>query len=260
MLRSHSDDYHFFCDLCPRKFKQVKDIRRHVMSHIQKKFREKFPCESCGLEFTAKPRLELHVFMNHAENPRIFNCDCGKSFKTKLHLNIHVKTMHNLGSFPCELCETRVFPTKPKLDRHIREFHAEKKPCEVCGKLISGVRTMAKHMIGHGDPLFKCTYEGCDKEFFGKLALKDHVAMKHERIESFICPNCGSAFATNKNMKKHIQRQHTSMKIACAVDGCKHFSNRKDYLARHYRSHKDIDEIKKLDLIASIKDIPGITW
>lgn len=119
---------------------------------------------------------------------------------------------------------------------------------------------MAKHMIGHSSPNFKCTYEGCTKEFFGKIALKDHIATKHERNESFICPTCGSTFATLKNMKKHIQRQHTAMKIPCSVDGCKHTCTRKDYLARHYKSHKDIDEVTRAELIAAIKDIQGIAW
>lgn len=122
MLRFHSDEFKFFCDLCPRKSKQLKEIRRHVLSHIQKEFREKFPCENCSdkTSFSSKRRLEMHIFMNHADHPRIHICDCGKAFKTQAHLTHHIKEMHNLGSFPCEKCLSRIFPTKSKLDRHLR--------------------------------------------------------------------------------------------------------------------------------------------
>lgn len=115
-------------------------------------------------------------------------------------------------------------------------------------------------MKGHGSPDFKCTYEDCNRQFFGKIALKDHIATKHERSESFICPTCGSTFVTIRNMKKHIQRQHTALKISCAVLACKYTTSRKDYLTRHYNSHKDIDEAKKTELIEGIKDIRGIAW
>jgi len=37
--RMHSDEYYFFCDLCPQKFKVKRDIQYHVRKHMQKESR-----------------------------------------------------------------------------------------------------------------------------------------------------------------------------------------------------------------------------
>lgn len=260
MIRFHSDDYKYFCDLCPQKKKLKHDLDIHMKTHINNEYRDKHHCPSCGEAFNQKQSLDTHIIMKHSDNPPEFVCDCGKTFKVLKHLRYHKKEMHDTGLYPCEKCPSRVFPTKVKLNRHVREFHAQKKPCEVCGKMINGYRTMRNHMKGHESPEFKCTFDDCNRQFWGKIALNDHIAMKHERSESFMCNTCGTKFNTVRNMKKHIQRQHTSEKIQCAVLNCKYTSTRIDYLKRHYNSHKDIDEKKKAELIEGIKDIRGITW
>lgn len=37
--RIHSDEYYFFCDLCPQKFKVKRDIQYHVRKHMEKESR-----------------------------------------------------------------------------------------------------------------------------------------------------------------------------------------------------------------------------
>lgn len=37
--RMHSDEYYFFCDLCPQKFKVKRDIQYHVRKHMEKESR-----------------------------------------------------------------------------------------------------------------------------------------------------------------------------------------------------------------------------
>jgi hypothetical protein len=260
MARVHSDEYKFFCDLCPRKAKMRSDLESHMKSHIKKEYREKFPCESCGLQFHQKTSLDMHIIMRHSDSPPEFTCDCGKSFRTLKHFKYHQKEMHETGLYPCEKCRNKVFTTKVKLNRHVREFHAQDKLCEICNKKIRGNLTMARHMKGHSSPEFRCSYDGCNRQFFGKSALNDHVATKHEKNENFICPTCGSSFATIRNMNKHIQRQHKSLKISCQVLSCKYATSRKDYLASHYKTHKDIDDAKRIELIEGIRDIRGIGW
>lgn len=259
MQRAHSD-FRYFCDLCPKKTKILRLIKQHVQTHIKLEHRAKLSCELCDKQFSVKDSVRKHMISRHQPDmPKRFECQCGKMFKTGSQLGFHQRQIHRTGYFPCEECEGKVFQTKIKLSDHFRQVHGKTFPCEICGKLIAGSRKVKRHMAAHGNPEFKCTYTDCPKAFFGKEALKNHIASRHE-TQKFICSNCGSAFSTMKNLRKHVQRQHKAEEIQCQVEGCSWTSKRRDYLKAHYEKHKDIGETTKNKLIEDIKSIKGIAW
>lgn len=127
--------------------------------------------------------------------------------------------------------------------------------------MVTGKRSMIRHMQSHTNKEIHCTYVGCQKFFLGKEALKNHILSKHEMTRNINCPTCGSAFATTKNMRKHFLRQHKAEKINCQVQGCSQSFARRDYLKRHYlQSHQELDMNTRSKLVGQIKDIKGISW
>lgn len=263
MLRKHSDEFRFFCDLCPKKSKNKWEMIKHMKIHHMLE-REHFQCPHCPASFTIKYTRSQHIKSQHRpELGRPYACHCGKSFRTRDHLSYHRRTTHPSAHafFPCEFvgCD-KVFKVKPYLDSHIRDFHGALKKCEFCEKMLRSRKAMVRHLRIHEPPQFKCIFEGCTRAFYGKEALGGHALSVHGIAKEFICKSCGSAFATMKNMKKHEQRVHEALAIECQLSGCKSSFKRRDYLARHYKTHKDIDEAQLDALIAGIKDIRGIAW
>lgn len=135
IIRMHSDDYRFFCDLCPQKFKVKRDIQFHVKKyHIQgDEVRERFQCEFCDNSYLTMWALRHHFTMQHADISKDFICHCGAAFKTKLRLNYHKKVVHNKGEFPCEICN-KTYSSLPNLRLHNAQFHRKKDPCVVSFK------------------------------------------------------------------------------------------------------------------------------
>lgn len=89
MMRKHSDEYNFYCDQCPQKFKVKRDIVSHVMKHTKIEYRKKFQCEFCQNCYIKKASLDHHIKMRHDTSPEEFECECGSTFKTELRLRYH---------------------------------------------------------------------------------------------------------------------------------------------------------------------------
>lgn len=171
----------------------------------------------------------------------------------------HRLTVHMKGHFPCPFCD-KAYTVKSALQKHIVKNHKTKVPCEICGKMFAPGMFMNKHMKSHGPPEFRCSFEGCGKEFHSKSSLVYHFDSQHKANVEVTCPTCNATYNSAKNLNRHIARQHSNYRVQCEVEGCSHTSARKDYLAAHYRSHKDIDEDTKNILLAKIKEIKVIPW
>ena len=110
------------CEMCPEKFSNDNDLKRHISSiHSGKPFK----CQECQLEFTLRSSLDQHLSSFHIGQERTFNCDkCDKVFKHKHNLDIHLNTIH-LGQrkiVNCTQCD-KVFSSKGNLSRHVASSH-----------------------------------------------------------------------------------------------------------------------------------------
>lgn len=120
---------------------------------------------------------------------------------------------------------------------------------------------MKRHMRSHAPAQFKCEFEGCTKSFYGKTSLMDHQASFHGLGERIDCQYCGANFATKKVLDKHIARTHTiTDRVPCEVPGCMHTSARKDYFISHIKTHKNIDEELRAELIMRVKQLKNLPW
>jgi uncharacterized Zn-finger protein len=90
-----------------------------------------------------------------------------------------------------------------------------------------------------GQEIFRCSLDGCNREFSCKRNLVDHTRGHHQGAKPHICdfPGCGKSFLRPAHLLIHI-RIHTGEKpFVCEYPGCGKRWNQKSALKQHLRSH-----------------------
>jgi hypothetical protein len=90
--------------------------------------------------------------------------------------------------------------------------------------------------------IYKCNYEGCDKEFAHNYIRRKHIRMIHLNIRNYHCEFCGHRFKTSSAIKSHIAALHTKDvdKTQYVCDVCKKIFYRKIGLELHQTMHTNI--------------------
>lgn len=259
ILRAHTENVRFVCDFCGKGYRVKHDLKDHIQTHMDVESRKKFPCAHCSTSLLSKSALKNHEHIFHSNVIEEHPCECGKVFASRMKLYQHRTTVHNKGHYPCPTC-TKAYTVKSALQKHIVKNHRKKVPCEVCNKLVAPGMFMNRHLKSHLPPMYKCSFDNCLKEFQSRSALVYHEESRHKTLEVVSCPTCNASCTSARNLKRHIARQHSSFRVQCEVNGCCHTATRKDYLASHYRSHKDIDDKTREILLAKVKQIKVISW
>ncbi|KAI6658478.1 Zinc finger protein 84 [Oopsacas minuta] len=104
-LIAHSGDKPFKCSFCVRQFIYPSLLRDHLKLHLN----PPHPCTHCSKKFIHKKALYKHMQIHTSDKP--FSCiDCGKSFRTRLWLNMHINKCHVLTTPSVVKDVTRVMP------------------------------------------------------------------------------------------------------------------------------------------------------
>ncbi|XP_059608058.1 myeloid zinc finger 1 [Phlebotomus argentipes] len=133
-------------------------------------------CPICQKEFKQKSTLLQHGCIHIESRP--YPCpECGKRFRQQSHLTQHLRIHTNEKPYGCIYCP-RFFRQRTILNQHIR-IHTGEKP-------------------------YKCTQ--CGKDFRQKAILDQHTRTHQVGDRPFCCPmpNCRRRFATEPEVKKHI--------------------------------------------------------
>ena len=131
--------------------------------------------------------------------------------------------------------------------------------CTVCAEVKVNQNTMHYHMKKHeGKQSYAC--KSCDKKFYQKYALDDHVKLNHSitPIVEIKCPftDCELSFIKKEHCRIHIARNHLKKsldpliekkkdsKIHCCVP-CKRDFNSYPAILYHAMDHMKNDPLYK---------------
>ena len=199
----------FECPTCPAEFKNEVSLQEHKnLIHL-----DDIKCSFCSKTFKRNCDLKVHVTNYHKPTHVAKKKPCEKCGKNIVAMRAHLKSckgkiekMKNpIIDHLCTYCGNK-FKQNYELERHIRNIHSYIQ-CSICNEEVKFGYPYKKHMaLNHDGEIFMCSF--CEKKFYSKKRLKDHVELVHEMKKSCVCSFCGKLFKLKRNMNMHIKTVH----------------------------------------------------
>ncbi|KAK8393980.1 hypothetical protein O3P69_006287 [Scylla paramamosain] len=181
MAMHHGDAYlKFKCNLCPRHFMTMSELRLHQVVHSTEK---KHLCDVCGKAFKHEYTRDKHTKTVHREDREHMCPQCGTLFKAKAYLDQHLAHVHTTKErVVCKYCGND-FKTDANLRSHIKVVHKQRSPkysCKTCHKMFLAPKDLLRH------------------------------SKVHTGVKDYVCPRCHRCFSRKDNMIAHLRTHTTS--------------------------------------------------
>jgi len=159
------------------------------------------------------------------------------------------------STFTCQFCG-RTFASSGWLGRHVRRAHVDHHDaddaavsrgcseqshvCHVCGKCLSSVGNLNKHLLTHDAPRHTC--HDCGRQFHQPTSLRQHRCDVHAPAASFAveCRACGLRMRSRNSLYAHTARfHHASSQARHVCHVCGRAFHQRGNLVKHQRTHDD---------------------
>ncbi|XP_044269532.1 zinc finger protein 62 homolog isoform X34 [Tribolium madens] len=202
VMRSHTRDFKFKCDVCNKGFYDTQTLAHHRDSAHEG---VSFVCEFCSKFFRNYKHFRIHLKQhdpNHVET-KLPCSQCFKLFTRKYELKIHMENVHSgaEGKYVCDICGKRM-KASSSLQKHKKIHTGEKNfVCQICGRAFIGAQALKRHIRVHTkEKPFSCTE--CDKAFSQKCSLNIHLRY-HTGERPYKCDLCKKQFVTKSLLNVH---------------------------------------------------------
>ncbi|XP_049824097.1 zinc finger protein 85 isoform X2 [Aethina tumida] len=235
------------CYICHQNLKHRNLLKQHILEvhHY---------CIKCQKTFPDTEHSQMH---NNLICTRRYKCSvCDMKFQSSVHLRRHKKAKHD--EIPplepqrlCEICG-KEFDSVSNLRAH-KQIHGDPIKCKICDRVLKNVLTLKQHMrLSHrqkGGPKSQC--EHCGRVFWLPSELNRHVAQVHngeERERKHACPMCDKKFYTKGSVRQHVKFKHISAPVAsCEI--CQKDFPKRAYYEKHMEKHvRDNNEPRKCEI------------
>ena len=209
IMKTHRKPYN--CDKCSKGYFTNSALEKHQKTHEVSLHQ----CSICQKQYKSEMGFRNHQIREHSDINPIFTCDyCGKRFKLKSDLYIHISKMHMKVTQICRFCGKAVTNIQyHELKHEQREKASCPYGCSICPKKFKAWHSLENHLLIHKSPDMLST--PCEKKFrsrndfdqhaFSQFAFQDkprnHVA---SHSQTYLCSYCGKNFTTNDLLKLHL--------------------------------------------------------
>ena len=206
------------CNACNSHFTERKTYERHLETHATQGTEEGCTCNICGKVLSSKYALKTHQFTHQEKSVQCKYCPY-KCIRED-YLKYHMKTKHK-----------HIYAEEMKVrEDALKQRKKEQCQCETCGKVFLHRSRMTRHRATHlknrathlknqathlKDSL-KC--DQCPAMLTTQRTLKHHIIRYHSTEWPFTCSECGKGFIL-KSEKEYHEKLHSADPQQCKECG-----------------------------------------